>query len=144
MLFNFANVLVFLAVACGFVFISLLLGRILRPIAPSPEKLTTYECGEIPTSPAWINFNIRFYILALLFIIFDVEIAFMFPVGVVFKQWIRDGSGLLALAEIAVFVLILLMGLVYAWVKGDLEWATKLTPETKNIRTEIMTRSSKV
>lgn len=144
MLFNFANVLVFLAVACGFVFISLLLGRILRPIAPSPEKLVTYECGEIPTSPAWINFNIRFYILALLFIIFDVEIAFMFPVGAVFKQWIRDGSGLLALAEIAVFVFILLLGLVYAWVKGDLEWARKVSLETKNLGMEIMARSTKV
>lgn len=144
MLFNFSNVLVFFGVAFGFVFISLALGRILRPRVPLPEKLTTYECGELPIAPAWISFNIRFYILALLFIIFDVEIAFMFPVGVVFKQWIRDGSGLLALAEIAVFVLILLLGLIYAWVKGDLEWIKKVPAETKNLGTELMPESTKI
>ena len=144
MLFNFANVLIFLLVACGFVFASLALGHILRPKVPFPEKLTTYECGELPTENAWVNFNMRFYLLALLFIIFDVEIAFMFPVGVVYKQWIRDGSGLLALAEIAVFVLILLLGLVYAWVKGDLEWAKKIIVEDGNLGTKIMPKSSRV
>ncbi len=128
MLFDFANVLIFLSVAAAFVFVSLFIGRLIRPQAPSPEKLATYECGEVPTAPAWVNFNIRFYMLALLFIIFDVEIAFMFPVGAVFRRWIREGSGALALAEIAVFVLILLLGLIYAWVKGDLEWVKKLPP----------------
>lgn len=144
MLFNFANVLIFLLVGVGFVFVSLTLGYFIRPKAPFPEKLATYECGELPTGPAWVNFNIRFYILALLFIIFDVEIAFMFPIGVVFKQWVKDGSGLVALAEIGTFVLILLLGLVYAWVKGDLEWVKKFPIEERNIGTEIMGRASKV
>lgn len=144
MLFNFANVLIFLIVACGFVFVSLALGHLLRPKVPFPEKLATYECGELPTESAWVNFNMRFYLLALLFIIFDVEIAFMFPVGAVFKQWIRDGSGLLALAEIGVFVLILLLGLIYAWVKGDLEWAKKVEAPGKSLGTEIMPRSSRI
>lgn len=144
MLFNFANVLIFLLVAVGFVFVSLTLGYFLRPKVPFAEKLATYECGELPTGPAWINFNLRFYILALLFIIFDVEIAFMFPIGAVFKQWIQDGSGLLALAEIAVFVLILLLGLVYAWVKGDLEWMKKVTSEDRNIGTDVMSQSSRI
>lgn len=144
MLFNFANVLIFLLVACGFIFASLTLGNFLRPKVPFPEKLTTYECGELPTENAWVNFNMRFYLLALLFIIFDVEIAFMFPVGVVYKQWIRDGSGLVALSEIAVFVLILLLGLVYAWVKGDLEWAKKVESEDRNIGLDVMPRSSHV
>jgi NADH-quinone oxidoreductase subunit A len=144
MLFNFANVLIFLLVACGFVFASLTLGHFLRPKVPFPEKLTTYECGELPTENAWVNFNMRFYLLALLFIIFDVEIALMFPVGAVFKQWIRDGQGALALIEIAVFVGILLLGLVYAWTKGDLEWIKKVESEDKNIGTDIMPRSSKV
>ncbi len=144
MLFNFANVLIFLLVAFGFVFASMTLGHFLRPKVPFPEKLATYECGEIPNEPAWINFNIRFYILALLFIIFDVEIAFMFPIGAVFKQWIKDGSGLLALAEIGTFVFILLLGLIYAWTKGDLEWAKKVPLENRNIGTEIMDKASRV
>ncbi|HSA60098.1 MAG TPA: NADH-quinone oxidoreductase subunit A [bacterium] len=144
MLFNFANVLIFLLVACGFVFVSLTLGHILRPKVPFPEKLTTYECGELPAENAWVNFNMRFYLLALLFIIFDVEIAFMFPVGAVFKQWIRDGHGVLALTEIAVFVGILLLGLVYAWTKGDLEWIKTVEAGDKNIGLQVMPRSSKV
>ncbi len=145
MLFNFANILIFLLVAFGFVFVSLLLGRMVRPQAPTPEKLATYECGELPTGPAWMNFNIRFYMLGLLFIIFDVEIAFMFPVGTVFKKWIADGNGLLALAEIALFVLILTLGLVYAWLKGDLEWVKKLDIEKAKLRgTEFVSKASKI
>ena len=136
MLFNFANVLVFLLVGVGFVFSSLLIGNLVRPKVPLPEKLATYECGELPTEDAWINFNTRFYVIALIFIIFDVEIAFMFPVGVVFRQWIKDGAGLWALAEVATFVLILLLGLVYVWIKGDLAWVKKVTLENLGHRSE--------
>jgi NADH-quinone oxidoreductase subunit A len=143
MLFNFANVLIFLLVACGFVFVSLTLGHFLRPKVPFPEKLSTYECGELPTENAWVNFNMRFYLLALLFIIFDVEIAFMFPVGAVFKKWIEAGAGRIALLEILVFVGILLLGLVYAWVKGDLEWVKKVEAEDKGIG-QIVPRSSRI
>lgn len=143
MLFNFANILIFLLVACGFVFVSLTLGHFLRPKVPFPEKLTTYECGELPTQDAWVNFNMRFYLLALLFIIFDVEIAFMFPVGAVFKQWIRDGAGLTALIEIAVFAFILLLGLIYAWVKGDLEWMKKIEASDKALGSQV-SQSSKI
>lgn len=144
MLFNFANVLIFLLVACGFVLVSLTLGHFLRPKVPFPEKLSTYECGELPTENAWVNFNMRFYLLALLFIIFDVEIAFMFPIGAVFKKWIGAGAGLWALSEIAIFVFILLLGLVYAWRKGDLEWVKKVEAENRNLGTEIMPRSSNI
>ena len=129
MLFNFSNVLVFFLVGAGFVFVSLTLGKLVRPSVPLPEKLTTYECGELPTEKAWMNFNIRFYILALIFIIFDVEVAFMFPIAVVFRQWIQEGKGTLALIEVSLFVLILLLGLVYAWIKGDLEWVRKIQAE---------------
>lgn len=146
MLFQFSNVLIFLLVGCGFVLVSLTLSSILRPKVPFPEKLSTYECGEIPSENAWVNFNMRFYLLALLFIIFDVEIAFMFPVATVFKKWIADGLGVTALIEVAVFVGILLLGLIYAWVKGDLEWIKKWAAqsEDKNIGTEIMGRSSQI
>jgi len=144
MLFNFANVLIFLLVAVGFVMVSLALGHFLRPKVPFPEKLSTYECGELPTGPAWINFNIRFYILALLFIIFDVEIVFMFPVATVFKQWIKDGSGRMALAEIGAFVGILLLGLAYAWLKGDLEWAKQIQDLKEHQGTEIVPKASNI
>ncbi len=126
---NLSNILVFFLVGFGFVMVSLSLGRLVRPSVPTAEKLTTYECGEVPVGPAWINFNMRFYLIALLFIIFDVEIALMLPVGVVFKEWMANGQGWLALGEIAVFVGILLLGLIYVWVHGDLEWIKQLSSE---------------
>lgn len=144
MLFQFGNVLTFLLVGAGFVFVSLLMSSLLRPKVPTAEKLAPYECGEIPTEGAWTNFNIRFYVIALLFIIFDVEIAFMFPIGTIFKQWVKDGNGLLILAEVAVFVLILVLGLAYAWVKGDLEWVVKMEFKDKVSGKDIVRGASKV
>ena len=129
MLFDFANVLVFIGVGIGFIFVTLLLGRFLRPNIPEPEKAITYECGERPTGNAWIQFNFRFYLIALIFIIFDVEIAFMFPVAAVYRRWVETGQGALALAEILVFVLILFLGLVYVWAKGDLKWQKRIPQE---------------
>ena len=104
------------------------LGSLLRPSNPQQRKLGTYECGELPTGNAWINFNIRFYLIALVFVIFDVELAFIYPVTAVFREWVARGDGLFALAEILVFVGILAVGLVYVWVKGDLEWLKRLAP----------------
>jgi NADH-quinone oxidoreductase subunit A len=128
MYFQFANVLVFFVFT--FVFVGALLGlaSLLRPDNPEPLKLTTYECGEPPTGGAWINFNIRFYLFALMFVIFDVEVAFVYPVAAVFKKWVIDGRGLFALAEIALFLLILFVGLAYVWAKGDLEWLKRVRP----------------
>ena len=127
MLFQFANVLVFFGLALLMVGGLLALGSLLRPHNPEASKLTTYECGEPPTGTAWMNFNIRFYLVALVFVIFDVEIAFIYPVAVVFKDWVNNGLGLFALAEIAVFIGILLVGLVYVWAKGDFEWLKRVS-----------------
>lgn len=132
MLFNYANVLVFTLVGVGFIFSTLLLGSFLRPQIPTLEKLSSYECGEVPVGNAWMNFNIRFYVVALVFVVFDVEVAFMFPIARVFQQWVERGSGLVALAEIFVFIAILLVGFAYAWVKGDLDWVKKISQEMKN------------
>jgi NADH-quinone oxidoreductase subunit A len=85
-----------------------------------------YECGEKPIGQAWFNFNPRFYLIALVFVIFEVEIAFMFPVASVYKSFIEKGQGLLAFAEIFVFVAILAVGLAYVWAMGDLEWVKGL------------------
>jgi NADH-quinone oxidoreductase subunit A len=129
MSFQFANVLVFFGLALALCAIMLGLGMLLRPSNPSPAKLSTYECGEPPSGPAWINFNIRFYLVALVFVIFDVELAFMYPVVAVYRDWIAKGQGAFALAEITVFMAILFVGLIYVWVKGDLEWMKRLPTE---------------
>ena len=131
MYFQFANVLVFFALAFVLCGLMLGLGILLRPANPSRSKLSTYECGEPPSGPAWINFNIRFYLIALVFVIFDVELAFVYPVVTVFRDWIRNGQGGFALAEIALFIGILAVGLVYVWVKGDLEWLKRLPAEAE-------------
>jgi len=126
MLFQFANVLVFFVLAVLFVGGMLALGSLLRPQNPEHIKLSTYECGEPPTGNAWVNFNIRFYLVALIFVIFDVEIAFIYPVAVVFRDWVLKGQGLFAFLEVLVFLGILFVGLVYVWVKGDLEWLKRV------------------
>ena len=124
--FQFANVLVFLllgAIAAGFM---LGLGWLLRPSNPERQKLSTYECGEPPSGSAWINFNIRFYLIALVFVIFDVEVAFVYPVAVAFREYVLSGRGALVLAELFVFVGILFVGLIYVWAKQDLEWMKRV------------------
>jgi NADH:ubiquinone oxidoreductase subunit 3 (subunit A) len=118
MLFSFASVLLFLTVGLVFLSVTLLLSRLLRPKGKySIDKFIPYECGEIPEGPAWIQFNIRFYVVALIFIIFDVEIIFLLPWAVVFKN-----LGGFAFVEGLIFIGILVIGLAYVWCKGDLEW----------------------
>jgi NADH-quinone oxidoreductase subunit A len=129
MYFQFANVLIFVLLAFVLCGLMLGLGLLLRPANPTQNKLSTYECGEPPSGPAWINFNIRFYLIALVFVIFDVELAFVYPVVTVFKDWVARGQGALALTEIAIFIGILAVGLVYVWGKGDLEWLKRLPAE---------------
>jgi len=108
---------VFVAVAVGFLVVNLLVWKVIRPSRYSEEKLTTYECGENPTGSAWIQFNIRFYVFALIFIVFDVEAVFLLPWAVVFRE-----LGPLAFVEGLVFIAILVVALAYVWRKGDLEW----------------------
>jgi NADH-quinone oxidoreductase subunit A len=129
MYFDFANVLIFVLLAFVLCGLMLGLGLLLRPANPTPSKLSTYECGEPPSGPAWINFNIRFYLIALVFVIFDVELAFVYPVVTVFKDFIARGQGVFALIEITLFIGILAIGLVYVWGKGDLEWLKRLPAE---------------
>jgi NADH-quinone oxidoreductase subunit A len=118
MLSSFAGVLLFMVVGILFIVITLIMARLLRPAGKySAEKYLTYECGEIPIGSAWIKFNIRFYVIALIFIIFDVEIVFLLPWAVVFKK-----LGSFAFIEGLIFVGILAVGLAYVWRKGDLAW----------------------
>jgi NADH:ubiquinone oxidoreductase subunit 3 (subunit A) len=112
-----ASVLVFLAAIVGLLVFVLGLWWALRPRRLDPEKTTTYECGEEPIGNAWIQFNIRFYVFALIFVVFDVEAVFLLPWAVVFRE-----LGPLAYVEGLVFIAILAVALAYVWRKGDLAW----------------------
>lgn len=124
--FEFANVLVYILLGAVTAALMLGLGWLLRPSNPERRKLSTYECGEPPSGSAWINFNIRFYLVALIFVVFDVEVAFVYPVVVAFRDYVLQGKGLLVLAELLLFVGILFVGLVYVWAKRDLEWVKRV------------------
>ncbi len=126
MRFELANILVFVSLGVGFLLMTLTIGKILRPSVPEANKSMIYECGEVPIGQAWFNFNPRFYIVALVFLIFDVEVAFTYPVAAAFQRWVAMGDGAVAFFEILAFVLILGLGLAYVWIKGDLEWLKRL------------------
>ena len=111
----FATVLGIILVA-----VPLIIQWLIAPSNKTKEKLETYECGEESEGSAWLQFNIRFYVIALIFLIFDVEVVFLFPWAVVFKE-----MGLLALIEMGIFLLILVVGLAYVWVKADLNWVKR-------------------
>ncbi len=114
---DFGPIFIFFAAAAGVVFVALLMNRLLAPRKPDPLKLSTYECGEEPVGSPWIRFNTRFYVIALIFLVFDVEVLFLYPWGVN----LRD-LGLFAWIEMTVFIIILSVGLAYVWAKRDLEW----------------------
>ena len=110
---------VFFAVVMGIVMVSipLFISWLIAPSNKTKDKLDTYECGEEAEGSAWLQFNVRFYVIALIFIIFDVEVVFMFPWATVFQE-----NQLFYFIEMFIFMSILLVGLAYVWVKGDLDW----------------------
>ncbi|MBN2575063.1 MAG: NADH-quinone oxidoreductase subunit A [Deltaproteobacteria bacterium] len=125
--YQFAAVLAFAVMAVLFALVVLMVGRLLRPRFPNDDKLSIYECGERPVGSAWYNFNPRFYLIALVFIVFEVDIALTFPVVVVYAAWIEKGLGFVAFVELILFTVVLLVGLAWAWGHGDLEWIKKLS-----------------
>jgi NADH-quinone oxidoreductase subunit A len=114
---EFFGVLLFIIAPFVFVGVTLLISGLVRPSKQSAAKVSSYECGENPVGSPWVQFNIRFYIFALAFLIFDVEAVFLFPWAVVFNE-----LGLFAFVEGLIFIAILVLGLAYLWAKGDLEW----------------------
>jgi NADH-quinone oxidoreductase subunit A len=126
MYFQFGVPLALTIIAIVFVAAMFGLQKLLAPSNPYARKLTPYECGEPPTGRAWINFNVRFYVIALIFVVFEVEVAFVYPIAAVFVDWVKQGHRLFALSEILIFLLILFVGLIYVWVKHDLEWIKKV------------------
>ncbi len=117
---DFGTVLVAAILGIIMVAVPLIVQSLVAPSKKSKEKLETYECGEESEGSAWLQFNIRFYVIALIFLIFDVEVVFLFPWAVVFKD-----LGLLAMVEMAIFLVILIVGLAYVWVKADLDWVKR-------------------
>jgi NADH-quinone oxidoreductase subunit A len=114
---SYVIVTVFLILGIVFPIAVLWLGSLLRPNKPSASKETTYESGNIPVGDSQIRFNVRYYLYALMFVVFDVETVFLYPWAVAYKQ-----LGLFALVEMVVFAGLLLIGLVYAWKKKVLRW----------------------
>jgi NADH-quinone oxidoreductase subunit A len=117
MLQNYLPILIFLGVATGLSLLLMTLGFLLGPRKPDAEKLSAYECGFEPFEDSRIKFDVRYYLVAILFIVFDLEIAFLFPWAVALNK-----VGVLGIAAVGVFLLILVVGFVYEWKKGALEW----------------------
>lgn len=114
---EYLSVLIFIVVGTAVVLFTFFLSRLIRPKNPYPEKWINYECAEEPVGDSWFRFNNRFYIFALIFVVFDVEVIFLFPWAVAFGH-----LGLFALIEMVIFIAILFFGIFYAWKKGVLKW----------------------
>ena len=117
MLTEFGKIFVFILLAVAFVGIGIVTAWILRPKRPTKEKNLTYECGEDPIGTPWVKFNIRFYVVALIFLIFDVEVVLIFPWALTYLDY-----GWYGFLVGIIFLLVLGLGMAYEWRKGDLEW----------------------
>lgn len=126
---HFATVLVFAIFAVVIVTAMLFVGNLVRPHAPTPGKSLPYECGEKPIGSAFFSFNPRFSLVALVFVIFEVEIALVYPVAAVYREAVEAGTGLAAFVAIAAFVGVLAAGLVVVWARGDFDWVRALRSE---------------
>ena len=123
MLESYFPVLVFVCVAIVVGFTPMLVGRLLGPHRPNAEKLSPYECGFEAFEDARMPFDVRYYLIAIIFILFDLEIAFLFPWATIFKEIVAVPEiKMFGFVEMLVFIGILLVGYVYAWAKGALDW----------------------
>lgn len=138
---EFSEVLLFIIGGIFFVVFALVISWLVRPDRPNPEKLSTYESGEEPVGTAWTQFNVRFYIIALIFLLFEVELVILFPWATIFarKELVDVTYGLWAwftTVEVIIFILILALGLAYAWVNGFLDWI-KPEPEPSEFKSPV-------
>jgi NADH-quinone oxidoreductase subunit A len=137
---EFGKILIFLIIGILMVGVAFFVSRLIAPKNPTAEKLTSYECGEETIGSAWVPFNSRFYVIALIFLLFDVEMIFILPWATVFGSHeaakVDPRWGWLSLTEMFVFLGILILGLVYVWVKGDLDWI-KPKPVKPVVNTQV-------
>ncbi|NJD59453.1 MAG: NADH-quinone oxidoreductase subunit A [Anaerolineales bacterium] len=122
MLASYIPVAVIVILSILFAFLIIALGMLFGPRRKTARKLMPYESGMTPIGPGTRRVPVRFYLVAVLFILFDIEIIFIIPWAVILKQFVQAGSGVFALVEMVIFVVILMIGLFYAWKKGALEW----------------------
>ncbi len=111
------SVSIFLGFGLGFVLVNLLVGKLVRPSLPNEEKKAIYECGEPTIGTSWVQFDLRFYIVALFYLVFDVEVALIYPWAVVYRQFPLE-----ALVLGAPFLAVVIIGYVYEWYSGSLDW----------------------
>lgn len=135
------EVLLFLIGGGLFVAVALLASRLVRPHRPNVEKNTAYESGEDAKGTAWIQFNVRFYMLALIFLLFEIELVFMFPWAMLFADpellaQTNGNWGWYSFAAMMIFILLLVIALVYAWVNGHLDWI-KPKPEVRDYSSPV-------
>lgn len=138
MLTEFGKIFIFMMIAAIFVFIAFVAAKMIRPSRPTKEKMMTYECGEEPIGSPWVKFNIRFYVVALIFLIFDVEVVLLFPWALAYKQF-----GMTGYLVGAIFLLVLGLGMVYEWRKGDLEWV-RPSLKTAAMRNQVQQKQTTI
>ena len=114
---KFLPILIFIALSLAFGLVTLGLSYLVQPKYPELEKLSTYECGSEPFSDSRMPFPVRYYVIAMLFVIFDIEVIFLYPWAITFKQ-----LGLIGFIEMMIFIGLFVVAYVYAWRKGALEW----------------------
>lgn len=120
---NYGYPLLFFIGGILFCVMNFTLARLLAPRKASPEKRVAYECGEYPIGKAWVQYNVRYYLYAMMFVLFDVEVVFLFPWAVGFRKMLLNPSiGYLAFGEMLVFLFFLIAAVGYAWKKGVMEW----------------------
>jgi NADH-quinone oxidoreductase subunit A len=117
MLENYLPILLFILVGLAFGIVPIMAGRLLAPNKPDSQKLSPYECGFEAFEDARMKFDVRYYLVAILFILFDLEIAFLFPWAVVLEE-----IGMFGFVAMLIFLGILVVGFIYEWMKGALEW----------------------
>jgi len=122
MYFEFAAVLVFMLLGVVFLAGSLIFGWFVRPSKPTPEKSTIYECGEPTIGSAWVRYNSRFYTVALVYLLFDVEVVVLVPAALVLREMAGAGRAWAAVVGLLVFLGMLALGLAYEWYYGNLDW----------------------
>jgi len=131
MYFDYLNLLVFASVGFAFVFVNVLISGLIHPKRSTEQGLEVYECGEPTIGDTWIQFDIRYYTVALIYVIFAVEITFLFPWAMVIRDAFADPMiGFWALLKGFMFVTILFFGLVAVWAKGDLDWVLTYEGDT--------------
>lgn len=127
------SILIFSALGAGFIIVTLIVSRFLSPFRPNPEKNKIYESGEEPVGHHWPSINNGYFIIALLFILFEIEVILLFPVAVVFGKSENFSTSLIVWAAILGFLLVVIAGLAYAWAKGHLDWM-KPKPDTNSFK----------